>query len=145
VQEFRKTYRFSSEYTRVRATLAELLGVLRDAGIGSEDAGIVEVVLAEALNNVVEHAYREAPDGHVELTCDVASDKLRFELRDHGVAMPDLTLPEGTCPSAETALEDLPEGGFGWHLIHTLTEDLSYRRDGDLNRTDFAIPLTAET
>ena len=41
----------------------------------------------------------------------------------------------------DTALEDLPEGGFGWHLIHSLTNDLTYLRTGGCNRLRFLLPL----
>lgn len=142
---FAKTYEFPSQYARVRATLGDLLADLRAAGVGGEDAGIVEVVLAEALNNVVEHAYREAPHGQVHLQCAIVESGLHIEIGDQGVAMPNLTLPEGRCPTSDTAVEDLPEGGFGWHLIHTLTEELTYQRIGDRNETRFVIPLTVET
>lgn len=141
--EFAKVYEFPSQYAEVRRTLAELLADLRAAGIDGEDAGIIEVVMAEALNNVVEHAYREAPDGVIVLTSAVSRAGLSIALVDHGVAMPGLTLPEGACPTSDTAIEDLPEGGFGWHLIHTLTEELTYRREQNQNKTSFVIPLTS--
>lgn len=141
--EFEKTYEFRSQYAQVRETLSDLLGELRAAGVDGEDAGIVEVVLAEAMNNIVEHAYREAPDQISSLECKLEGAGLRVTLTDTGVAMPGLTLPEGKCPTGDTELQDLPEGGFGWHLIHTLTEELVYARIGDQNQTRFIIPFSA--
>ncbi|MDD9717210.1 ATP-binding protein [Dinoroseobacter sp. PD6] len=143
MKEFEKTYEFPSRYAQVRETLAELLAALRDAGVESEDAGIVEVVLAEAMNNVVEHAYRESPDEVVRLRCALEETGLRVVLDDSGVAMPGLNLPEGRCPTSDTPLQDLPEGGFGWHLIHTLTEELIYTRAAERNETRFIIPFAA--
>ena len=64
---------------------------------------------------------------------------------DTGRPMPGLVLPTGICPTSDTDLEDLPEGGFGWHLIHTLTEELSYRRESTRNQTRFIIPLSGGT
>lgn len=142
MKEFEKTYEFPSRYTDVRAVLADLLSALREVHIGGEDTGIVEVVLAEALNNTVEHAYREVPDGRILLDCSMSQAGLRIAMRDQGVAMPGLELPEGKCPDSDMDIQDLPEGGFGWHLIHTLTEELSYDRVGSENRTSFVIPLT---
>ncbi|WP_280514091.1 hypothetical protein [Allosediminivita pacifica] len=35
----------------------------------------------------------------------------------------------------------LPEGGFGWFLIHELARELAYRHDGGMNRLTFRLPL----
>lgn len=136
-------YAVQSTYAAVRATLEHLLGDLRKAGTDAEDIGTIELVLAEALNNVVEHAYREAPDNVFELGCSVCGTDVCFRIIDQGVAMPGLALPEGKLPSADLPIEDLPEGGFGWHLIHLLTEELVYHRRDDRNQTSFIIPLTS--
>ena len=38
-------------------------------------------------------------------------------------------------------MDDLPEGGFGWGLIHDLTQGLSYRRVAEENHVRFRIDL----
>ena len=35
--------------------------------------------------------------------------------------------------------DDLPEGGFGWHLIRSLARDLAYVRRQDLNTFSFRV------
>ena len=55
--------------------------------------------------------------------------------------MPGGRPPAGRLPDgADCALVDLPEGGFGWHLIRTLTRDLAYVRSGGCNRLSFLLP-----
>jgi serine/threonine-protein kinase RsbW len=52
--------------------------------------------------------------------------------------MPKDGLPEGRLVTlAETAT--LPEGGFGWFLIRTLSRDLDYRREGGRNLLSFRL------
>jgi serine/threonine-protein kinase RsbW len=136
-------YDVASTYTDVRAALASLLADLRRARVGAEDLGTIELVMAEALNNVVEHAYREQPDRQFDLCCELRDGDVAFRITDAGEPMPGLALPAGKLPSADQPTDDLPEGGFGWHLIHMLTEDLVYRRSEDLNRTSFVISLSA--
>lgn len=137
-------YTIPSQYSAVREALSNLLTTLREAGVGAEDTGTIELVLAEALNNVVEHAYREDPDHSFVLTSSVSEAGLAVRMTDQGVPMPGLALPSGNLPDIDTGLQDLPEGGFGWALIHTLTEELTYQRVDDQNVTSFIIPMTWE-
>ena len=111
-----------------------VLGDLRDwlGGTGAPDAacGSVEIALAEALNNVVEHAYgaRPPPDPLYAIRIDVTRSGAQLEvcIRDFGAALPGLALPEGRLPDANVARDALPEGGFGWFLIRELTTRLHY-------------------
>ena len=125
----------------VRNALEEARATWRDWGIVAQCSADAEQVLAEVLNNVVEHAHQEDPNGTVHLTCASQGKDLVFEVRDNGRPMPNLELPEGRLADITGVLEDLPEGGFGWFLIRTLTEDLSYVRDDGWNRLRFKIEL----
>ncbi len=109
--------------------------------ISPEDAGALELTLAEVLNNVVEHAYGGRSDGPVELVLCRAADSLCCRIEDCGRPMLHLVVPDAALPPTEVALTELAEGGWGWSLVHGLTEDLAYVRDGDCNRLTFRIPL----
>ena len=134
---------FSSEAMAVRGALQQARSAWHDWGVVPDDCATAEQVLAEVLNNVVEHAHNEDPNGKVRLSCAAEGSDLVIEVRDNGRPMPDLKLPEGNLAEVSGALEDLPEGGFGWFLIHMLTQDLSYRRDDGWNHLQFRIPGTA--
>jgi serine/threonine-protein kinase RsbW len=124
----------------VRESLAQMLGLPPLAGLTPDDRGTAELVLAEILNNVTEHAYAGNP-GTVSVTLTQVPLGIGGLIVDQGLAMPLGQLPEGKLPGGpDTALEDLPEGGFGWHLIRTLTLDLAYVRTGDCNRLSFTLP-----
>ncbi len=97
----------------------------------------VELVLAEVLNNIVEHGYRDQ-EGEIELVVTPAMDGLLFNVVDRGHPMPNETLPAGLLPR-QGAVEDLPEGGFGWFLIRELSQDLEYRREAGRNLLSFRI------
>lgn len=103
---------------------------------------IWETVVAEVLNNIVEHAYHGRPGGFIAV-------RLRFDLRgmrahftDRGEPMPGGVLPQGRAADLDVASEDLPEGGFGWFLIHALSEDMDYRREDGVNRLSLTVPLS---
>ena len=107
--------------------------------------GTLELVLAEAMNNIVEHAQAGHNDGVIELILTVNDDGLGVVLRDDGSAMPGARLPEAHPSIPEGAdLDALPEGGFGWSLIRALAEGLSYRREQGWNETTLRIPRNVQ-
>lgn len=94
--------------------------------MSEEQRGLSEIVLAEILNNIVEHAYR-GTSGRIEISIAQQAGFLDICVIDRGEPMPDLKLPSGELRPPLDA-QDLPEGGFGWPLIHSLTQDLHYQR-----------------
>ncbi len=111
--------------------------------------GTVEVVLAEVLNNIAEHAYAAGP-GKITVSLILGRAGLSCQVTDDGAPMPGGRLPDGKHPVpranpgdsfASLALADLPEGGFGWNMIRRLTDGLLYSRVGGQNRLSFVIPL----
>ena len=121
----------------VRAGLSVLLAAPLFAPICSADRGTAEIVLAEAMNNIVEHAYATKP-GTICLTLSIEGDKLLCQIEDHGLPMPGETMPLGKLRDFD-GRDDLPEGGFGWHLIRTLSHDLSYERRDLFNLLRFRL------
>ncbi len=117
----------------VRSILTELRQKLIALGMMSEQRGTVEIVLAEALNNIIEHAYAPQEPGPLQLHADLKPDWLEIELRDRGRPFPGLGLPHPILPDSSGPVRTLPEGGFGWYLIHNLTDRVSYHRVADEN------------
>ena len=124
---------FPSGEFEVRNALAAVLSGLKFLNLGAEERGTVELVLAEVLNNVVEHAYGAQTPGWIEVACAHRTDGLHFVIRDEGQELPEGALPVGTLPEFGDALDALPEGGFGWFLIQDLAKDVVYRRSGGRN------------
>lgn len=112
----------------VRGALAELRRKWQALQLSDDMARRAELVLAEALNNVVEHAQRDTPDGVIELDMRISAGGMIFRIRDDGVAMPAERLPKGRLPDMGTQTDALPEGGFGWFLIHAMSDGLKYCR-----------------
>lgn len=131
---------FQADPASVRRALQGMLTCPPLSCLQGEDRGMAELVLAEVLNNVAEHAYGEA-GGKVEVRLRHGPGGLRCLVVDEGREMPGGQLPEGRLPlGPDLALEDLPEGGFGWHLIRTLCADLTYARVDGQNHLAFALP-----
>lgn len=114
----------------IRQGLEDLSQTILLGDLKPHDRGTVEIVLAEVLNNIAEHAYANAP-GSIEVEIQLTDSHLLCRFVDTGLPMPNSTPPAGVLPPLDG--EDLPEGGFGWHLIRSLSRDLVYCRDGEKN------------
>ena len=68
----------------------------------------------------------------VEVTITSEADAVVIEISDDG--SPFDPLQDAPEPDVHAALEDRPIGGLGVHLVRTLTDEMSYRREGGRNR-----------
>ena len=125
----------SSTPLSVRQALYDILSHPVLAHLSVAARGSAEVVLAEALNNIVEHAYAKS-DGHIDLRLQRRPDRVLCDIVDHGALMPGGALPAGLSQPIGVD-KDLPEGGFGWFLIRSLTENLVYQRIDARNHLSF--------
>lgn len=127
----------AAEGESIRAALAMLAAHLAGAGIAPDHCATAELVLAEVLNNVAEHAYA-GQGGQVAVAVLVENGGVRCRVTDRGHPMPGGEPPEGLLPAVQP--HDLPEGGFGWFLIRELSRELRYARIGGENVLSFVVP-----
>jgi len=91
----------------------------RAAGFDEESVFAIELALAEALANVVEHAYQGDETREIRLTLRIDDEKLALTIRDFGHKF---DLEAYTPPN----LDDPAEGGYGVYLIHQLMDEVIY-------------------
>ena len=123
----------------IRDALTEVRLRLSKHAFSEEDLATVEVVLAEVMNNIAEHAYAWRRDGEMMLFLRLTPDGLNISVSDEGVAMPDMRIPSGGSVDPAAPLSDMPEGGFGWLIIRQLARDVSYTRREGVNQLSFRI------
>ncbi|MGR3634509.1 MAG: ATP-binding protein [Shimia sp.] len=127
----------------VRAALMKLRERLSEHQVETFNTGTLEVVLAEVLNNIVEHALANHSDGTITLSANYGVNQWNIRVRDNGAPMPDNQIPAGDQPDVDTDFLDLPEGGFGWMMVRTLARDIAYTRTAqNWNELTFTIPDT---
>lgn len=132
--------KLDGRFEDVSATLISVRAWLQDR-TGGHCGSSWEMALAECLNNIAEHAYSDEQPGEIDLWLTVRCNRLSVIIRDHGSPMPNHTLPQVSAPDVSCARADLPEGGFGWFLIHELTTNLRYKRLGSENWTGFEVSV----
>lgn len=124
-----------------RAAIRHIAGLVDRTRVSADDADRLEIVLAEALNNIVEHAFADREDGIIEITIDAAPPGLHFTITDDGLPMPTGRLPGGNTADPDREAYEQAEGGYGLHLIREVARKLRYERTYTHNRLTFRIPL----
>lgn len=122
----------------IRKALADLRTRFEPA-VDADTLGRLELVLAEVMNNVAEHA--ADPDcsaGMIHLCVVMHDSGLSCAVTDNGNQLPPDCLKPRSLPALDSL--DLPEGGFGWFLIQGLTQSLCYYREEDRNCLAFTVP-----
>ena len=125
----------------VRLAIVDARGWLDALDLQQEDLCSLEIMLAEALNNIVEHA--NSPEGAlVQLSVKVSKRSAICGIRDFGTPCEVLTKPIAAArpESAEIAL--LPEGGFGVALIQSIAAEIKYLPVERGNFVVLTMPLT---
>ncbi|CUH86740.1 Serine-protein kinase RsbW [Phaeobacter sp. CECT 5382] len=133
---------FTATELDARSGISLVVKRLRDFNLPEERVGDVQIALAEAVNNVVEHAYSGQATGDVRIRCDLEREQLWIRISDAGPPFPDDQLPAGERADVSGPLEDLPEGGFGWFLIRELTNRIHYERQNGNNQLSLCFELS---
>lgn len=139
----RKTIRFCVDAT-ANAVSATLPTIIRRIFATAKDSCAAKdscnIVLAEVLNNIVEHGYSGQDNGMIVIDAKVRQKFVCFEISDFGDPIPGSVLPNPSPPSCDGPIEHLPEGGFGWFLIRALTKNICYERLDGRNCLRFVVP-----
>lgn len=127
------SFRIRADFGQVREAVSTIRTSLEALHLSEEELVSVELVVAEALNNIVDHAYPPNSDGEIRIKLRQRPRGVMVEIRDDGTPMPNGRAPLGDHPLTDKlGTNDLPEGGFGWFLIREIARDLIYdRKDGE--------------
>ncbi len=130
-----KTYNIQlvidSQLEHVRLLGSALRGIGQELALSSSQLGELELILVEAVNNVIEHAYEFQTGNNVSVRMECAPGHcMRLIISDQGKSMQCLNA-DGQI-MVESGFPDplqLPEGGWGLALIHALADSCRYVYD----------------
>ncbi len=100
-----------------------------NAGFSLEETRRIELVMEEALVNVIVHASLEEEDA-IELTCEV-NQGIIFSIKDCGPPFNPLAINKElklSCP-----IEERKEGGLGIIMMKKFMDSLTYERKNNCN------------
>ena len=125
-----------SQLSHVRLLGSAVRGIGKELELPDEHIGQLELMLVEAVNNVIEHAYenKAGKDIRVRVEYDPA-EQFKMIISDQGNPIPgaqiQTRLTGDDVPMPEP--ESLPEGGWGLGLISMLADSLHYECNQDGN------------
>lgn len=124
------TLRCPAEREQLSAIKLHVCASARQVGWRDEDLDRLELVLEEAVMNIISYSYVTGR-GDLQLELHVEEGEgLRLLLQDWGVAF-DPTNPVSL--DCSVSLEERSIGGLGLHLMQTLTDNMRYYRQYDSN------------
>jgi anti-sigma regulatory factor (Ser/Thr protein kinase) len=126
------------EMARVERWLAEVSAAL---ALSQRTAFAVDLVINEAVANVISYAYRDTAIHPIRISLALQPATVIVEVEDDGEPFDPFATPPG---SPASALEDAAIGGRGILLIRSYTTSHEYRRVAGRNRLLLAIPRDTE-
>ena len=114
-------YQIDSNISKVRE-LAANFRIFCDELNLNDDAGLLELMLVEAVNNIIEHAYNNISGSLVDAQFEADNKNITITLIDHGIYFPASVFNNGK-PIPDKN-RDLSEGNRGLGLIYTIADNV---------------------
>lgn len=119
-------------------TLARWLGDFASGhGLSGKSAFGLELVLTEAVTNIMDHARRADAAIEIELACALRDDRIEAEVADNGAPFD----PSAQAPAQLAgSLDEATPGGLGIHLMRRYATRMDYRRERGRNILSLTLP-----
>ena len=123
-------YSINSDISNVKELASALHTFCEKQDVDSVIARQAELILVEAINNIIIHSYKREAGNTITAEFDKNTEHILIRLTDQGMPIPDSALnPDRKLPEAE----GLPEGGWGLALIMALADNIHYQHGSDKN------------
>ncbi|MBK8943985.1 MAG: ATP-binding protein [Ignavibacteriae bacterium] len=126
-----KKFIINSEYKNVNSVCFITKTFCEDHLISDNSIREIELSIAEALNNIIKHAYKGEENNTIEISMEVKNKIFKIILTDYGIERSNLNKP--TLDFDPNDIESLPEGGMGLFIIEQLMDETNYLREGNKN------------
>ena len=104
---------------------------LRGHGVDQAAIFAIEMVIEEMATNAIKYAFHSTSKGTITIEGSATPDRAELIIEDDGDAFNPTEAPD---PDVNRALEDMPIGGLGIHLVRELTDGFEYERINALNQ-----------
>ena len=130
------TLEIRPEHPEIARLLDAVTAFARSHLLPDRDVSNMCIALDELLSNVITHGLAESAAHPIATAIRLESNRLVAEITDRG--RPFDPFLEAPVPDLTSPAETRRVGGLGVHLVRTLMDETSYRRDGAINRTVIA-------
>jgi len=126
-----KNITINSEYKNVSSICFIAKTFCEENRISEEKIREIELSLAEALNNIIKHAYKGDETNKINIGMSFENNKLTLVLIDNGEPRNNIGKP--ILEFDPNDIDSLPEGGMGLFIIEQLMDENTYSCDGNKN------------
>ena len=122
-------YKIESNLSEVKVLASHFRDFCTESQIDEGNAGLAELALVEALNNVIIHAYDNKPGLEISAYFEFNNSEITITIKDFGKAFNRREIEKPT----DAPVEDLPEGNWGIDLISSIIDEMTRHREDDTN------------
>ena len=99
------------------------------AGLDEDKTYALDLAIVEMVTNIVDYSYK-GEAGEIRLDLDVGPAAAVLKIQDRGPAFDPLSVPP---PAKPRSVEEATIGGFGIHLVRSMSNGCHYERRGSQN------------
>jgi serine/threonine-protein kinase RsbW len=126
----KKSYKIKSRFEDVEEACKKLDSFCKECYLDNFSSEL-QLVLTEALNNIIEHAYNKEKNNNIDIQLEYNNVEFIIILSDHGVENnADFTKELNFDPDD---IDSLPERGMGLFIINKIMSNVEYRRANNKN------------
>ncbi len=107
-------------------------------GLTDKSAFGLELVLTEAVTNIMDHARTADAEIEIELACALRDHRIEAEIADNGAPFDPSAQAPARLPGS---LDEASPGGLGIHLMRRYATRMDYRREGERNILSLTLPV----
>lgn len=104
--------------------------ICEEVGLGADLVFNLNLVLEEAVTNVIMYAYTDESLHSIKITAIAGNGVLTLTVEDDGMAFDPTQVPDA---DVTLSAEERPIGGLGIFLIRKIMDEVAYERNGDCN------------
>ena len=129
-------FSITSEYHNISLVSKKINSFLKKEKVDQEIIDPVLISLMEALNNSIEHSYKEEQGNAIDIIVSVLQTKVEIDILETGFARTNFDKPSLEFDPDD--LDNVPEGGMGLFIIDSLMDSTSYTSENGVNTTTFS-------
>ncbi len=117
-------YQIDSNLFNVQVLAKNLRDFCLDNNIDENTTSVLELMLVEAVNNIVEHAHKGKSGFVIDAQFKIDEREVTIIIIDDGSYFLDTKNKHQVITIPENAVDELPEGGWGLGLIESIADNV---------------------
>lgn len=125
-----ETLRIQGRYDQLQTVRDLVQRSAEQAGFSSKECYACQLAVSEAVENIIRHGYGSEVSNEIKVSVTSEPGKLNIELTDDAPPFN----PTNNRKKKQWSVEDPPIGGLGIHIIHSVMDEVEYKRQDGENR-----------